>query len=112
MIQNNAKKDETTHEADNDKEGPGKSRNKEEDMEKFTDDKDSVSWTSAKEDDEEVIPNRNTDEQDTPWLQNKPDKKDKGNLRFVFFCILVILISFPLFGLMIYFVQEGRKVKC
>ena len=42
-------------------------------MEEFTDDKDFVSWKSTEEEEAKVKPNRNTDYQDIPWLQDKPD---------------------------------------
>ena len=64
------------------------------------------------EEEEEDIARSKTGKTETPWLTNKKHKKDKSNMKFFFFCILVILIAYPLFGLSIYFVQEGRKVKC
>ncbi len=91
------------------REVPGKSSNKVE----FTDEEDSISCESTGEEEEDIAEN-NTDKHDSLWQQDKTDEKScKSNLRFVIFCILAIMIAFPLFGLAMYLVQEGRKVvKC
>ena len=86
------------------REATGKSSNKQEALGEFTDEEED--WKSTEKDHAET----NTDQHEE--TQDKTDIKHKSNLRFVTFCILVILTAFPLFGLIIYLVQEGRKVKC
>ena len=78
--------------------------------EEDTDTEDSVSWESTEGDEKEVsIQQTVLDKKEKPWTQDKPDEKEKSNLKFSLWCVFVIIAAFSLFGIIIYFVQEEQN---